>query len=68
MKKRNWSFKNSPWYLLIPALLAVFFIGCWISNLVKFVKCDFSAPYKTELIHGLGVFVPPTAVITVWMD
>lgn len=49
-------------------MVAIFGFGCWVMNLVKLCKCDFDAPYKGEVIHAVGVFVPPTAVITVWFN
>ena len=54
--------------------LSVVFIGIWllvavswISNIVKFVGCDFEASYKCEAIHAIGLF-PPASVVTVWLD
>jgi len=44
--------------------IAVFVIACWIVNLVKFTECDFEKPYKSEIIHGIGVFMPPASVVT----
>ena len=32
----------------------LFFIG-YLTNLVKFIKCDFEPSYKVEIIRGLGV-------------
>jgi len=31
----------------------------WIMNFVKFVKCDFEDPYKTEIIRGIGIPAVP---------
>ena len=41
-------------------------IICWIINLVKFIQCDFASPYKEEIIHLIGILIPPSSVITVW--
>ena len=52
---------------IIGNLIALLiFAACWITNLVKFINCDFETPYKSEVIHAVGVFVPPACVVTVW--
>jgi len=38
----------------------------WCINAYKFANCDFEANYKCEIIHGAGVFIPPSALLTVW--
>lgn len=38
----------------------------WVINFIKFTECDFEENYKCELIHGIGVVVPPLSYITVW--
>jgi len=50
--------------LIVVALL----ITPWIWNAAKFASCDFESNYKCEAIHGIGVFVPPAAYVTVWFD
>lgn len=52
---------------VIYLAVVVFIAGCWIGNCIKFVKCDFEAPYKGEIIHGIGFF-PGVSMITVWFD
>ena len=49
-------------YLIFLAL----YIWSWVSNLLQFIDCDFNAPYKEEIIHGIGVFVPAASFFTVW--
>jgi len=51
-------------------LLQIIFIGLciaggvgWIMSVVKFVKCDFQAPYKAEVIYGVGAFTGLGAVV-----
>lgn len=68
MKKRNWDFKNSSLAIFIPVILIVFFVGCWVGNLIKLIKCDFASPYKSEVIHTVGVIIPPVSMATVWID
>ena len=51
--------------LIIFALL----VTPWIWNAIKFVNCDFETDnLKCEVIHGIGVVVPPAAYFTVWFD
>ena len=38
----------------------------YIINLVQLFNCDFDAPYKDELIKGIGALFPPLNCITVW--
>ena len=54
----------SPLILLI--LIIILCGGLWIWNLVKFVSCDFESGYRCEVIHGIGVAVPPASLVTVW--
>jgi hypothetical protein len=36
-------------------IIAAFFLVCWIVNLIQFINCDFEAPYKKEIIKGVGL-------------
>ena len=54
---------NSAFFALI---IWAYFVICWIVNFVKFLNCDFDAPYKEEIIHGIGVFTAVGAGVTVW--
>lgn len=38
----------------------------WVCNFYKLSNCDFDSDYKCEVIHGVGVVVPPASYITVW--
>lgn len=49
-------------------LLVAVLVTPWIWNAAKFVNCDFESDYRCEAIHGIGVFVPPAAYVTVWFD
>jgi len=51
--------------LVIVALLA---FTPYVCNGYKLAGCDFEPSYKCEVIHGLGVIVPPAAFVTVWFD
>ena len=52
---------------VVNLLFIVVIAGCWIGNLAKFCKSDFKAPYKREIIHGIGI-VPVVSVATVWFN
>jgi hypothetical protein len=45
----------------------IFCGGTWLVNAYKLTRCDFQAPYKGEIIHGIGL-IPPLSIITVWND
>jgi hypothetical protein len=51
----------------------VFMIVClaltlgWVLNVYKFFSCDFEAPYKAEIIYGIGI-VTPISGITGYLD
>jgi len=49
----------------IQVLIVLFVSGCWIGNLIKFVRCDFASPVKGEIIHGIGL-VPTLSIFTMW--
>lgn len=51
---------------LIAVIIIVFLIGGWILNAIKFASCDFESDYRCEVLHGVGVFIPPTSIVTVW--
>ena len=38
----------------------------YVWNAVKFASCDFESNYECEVVHGIGVFIPPSAFVTVW--
>lgn len=46
--------------------LYLYGLGAWIVNLIAAFNCDYESPYREEIIHLIGVFVPPTAMLTVW--
>ncbi len=51
--------------VFLPLIIWLYFIICWIVNLVKLVSCDFDAPYKEEIIHAIGL-IGPAAGVTAW--
>jgi len=38
----------------------------WVKNIIKLTQCDFEAPYKCEIIHGVGL--TPVGAITGWIN
>lgn len=53
-------------YFTISELLTLFFVSLYVVNFVKFVNCDFTQPYKDEILHLIGVIIPPLSIITCW--
>jgi hypothetical protein len=47
-------------------LVVLFLIVAWFVNVSQLLGCDFKAPYKCEVIHTIGVFVPPAQAVTVF--
>lgn len=49
-------------------LLSLFFFGFvgYILNVVKFIRADFKAPYKVEIIRGISL-IPPIGAVTGWI-
>lgn len=47
-------------------VIVVLMLVAYVVNFLKFIENDFEAPYKSEIINGIGVFMPPSAIITVW--
>lgn len=35
----------------------------WLINIAQFCRCDFDAPYKAEIIRGVGVIVAPVGSV-----
>lgn len=55
-------------FMIVPIILAAVFLCGYISNVVKFVNCDFSSPYKAELIRGVGVLFPPVGMVAGYVE
>ncbi len=51
-------------YLLIAAYTVI----AWIVNLVMFIQCDFTEPFKEEIVRGIGIIFPPVSWIVVWIS
>lgn len=53
---------------IVTAILLSLFILPFGINGYKLAGCDFEAPFKCEVSHAIGVFMPPASIITVWFD
>ena len=52
---------------LIFVVLIVLVCGSgWVVNCVKFARLDFEAPYKAEILRGIGIF-PPIGAVMGWV-
>ena len=53
--------------IFIIQIVIVLVVGTgWVKNIIKLSNCNFEAPYKAEVIYGIGL-VPPVGMITGWM-
>ena len=57
-------FKDIGLFIIVVACVVV---GSWLVNMSKLTDCDFEAPYKCEVIHGIGV-IPVISIATAWID
>ena len=50
-------------------LVLFYIIMCtgWVKNVIKLSNCDFEAPYKAEIVHGVGL-VPYVGMVTGWLE
>lgn len=51
--------------MVIVAFVILVMAG-WVWNALKLFSCDFESSYKCEVVHAVGVFVPPFSLVTVW--
>jgi len=56
------------WEFGIVVFIIIAIVGTgWVKNIIKLSNCDFKAPYKAEIIHGVGI-IPPVGMITGWLN
>ena len=54
--------------ILVFQLVLLLVVGTgWVKNIIKLSECDFEAPYKAEVVHGVGI-VPFVGMVTGWID
>lgn len=61
--------KTQRGFTLIEVVVVVVILAVavgWIKNIIKLSECDFEAPYKAEVIHGVGL-IPPVGMVTGWL-
>jgi len=46
-------------YVIVALLCIIGYIRC----VIKFIHCDFKAPYKCEVVYGVGTFTGAGAII-----
>lgn len=55
---------------IFELMFVVIFLGVIIGNIIgiyKFATCDFEAPYKAEIIYGIGIPTGLNAILG-WID
>jgi uncharacterized BrkB/YihY/UPF0761 family membrane protein len=50
----------------IAGVFWLFMVFTYINNIIDLFGCDFETPFKEEIIHLIGVFIPPASLITCW--
>jgi len=53
--------------VIVLILVAIISAIGWGKNLYKLSNCDFEAPYKAEVMHGIGI-IPFVGAFTGYMD
>ena len=49
-------------------LIIILVVGTgWVKNIIKLSNCNFEAPYKAEVIYGVGL-IPIIGMVTGWLD
>ena len=48
-------------------IVGVLLVG-WVMNLSALIDCDFKAPYKAEIIRGVGAVVAPAGGVVGYFD
>jgi hypothetical protein len=71
MRNFDKEFKSAAMCIKATVLIylgaVLFIIVCWVWNFVTLVNLDFEAPYKAEIVHGVGL-VPVVSCVTVFLD
>lgn len=53
---------------VLVALVVIGMLVGFVRNIVRLCYCDFEAPYKAEIIRGIGIFIPPVGGIVGWIN
>jgi hypothetical protein len=54
--------------LVTWVLIVVLSVGPWGVNMYKFAVSDFEAPYKSEILRGIGIPFGPMGWVLGWME
>lgn len=54
---------------IVGLFIGVTILGCvgWVKCIVKLTHTDFNAPYKAEVLYGVGILTGAGAIIG-WID
>lgn len=58
---------NFKQIIAIQVIIVIVIGTGWVKNIIKLSNCDFSSPYKAEVIHVVGL-LPPVGMVTGWLD
>ena len=50
-------------FFIAVAVIVGTCIGSWVGNIISLTRCDFKAPYKAEIIRGVGIPVAPVGIV-----
>jgi len=51
--------------MILVIAFMIFSVCAFLVNAYKLFQCDFNTPLKCEIVHTIGVVVPPLSMITV---
>lgn len=54
--------KKSISFIVMFLIVILLFVG-YVRGIVRFVQCDFKAPYKAEVIYGVGAITGLNVII-----
>ena len=52
----------------IQVLISLLVIAGYCMNISKLVSCDFEPSYKSEILRGVGVMIPPVGVVMGFLE
>lgn len=55
-------------FIVVYLIVVVVGVIGWGINIVKLTKCDFKAPYKTEILRVIGIPVAPMGAVIGFMN
>jgi len=58
-------------FTVVELVIVLLFVGGVVGyclNIYKFASCDFEAPIKAEVIHGVGIIIPAIGAVTGYMS